>query len=347
MKFTFDVNPVIYSKADFIIFIVSSFQLLPFSPVMTLLSSPSSRSSSDTPSPLDLDADLTTRLQAASRQPPATNCAVLPNSEALGIGVPVHLPSLADEGLLSFTERASSEVVGGGHDTRQLSQQPGKSKNEYPIFPSVKGGRDPSFVSVAGLFDELVPSNDVPSAPLLPSVNLVPFSPSVFMIVDTRGGGATFGGVSTLGIGLPMTLRSRANRTLPKRYIHPVTPAQVKRGGRRSTDVLVRLFLSSSSASVDYCGGEVGRRPNVQACVATFASCLVSSHATKAETFEPGHLYIRISTKAGRLTVYLDPSVSVSVKSNASVGFLLSQEFSVQSWSSLLPRIASSQPRRD
>ena len=117
LKFTFDVNPVIYSKADFIIFIVSSFQLLPFSPVMTLLPSPLSRSSSDTPSPLDLTADLTARLQAATNHPSATDCAVLPNSEALGTGVRAQLPSLAEEGLVSFTEILPSEVVGGGSDT--------------------------------------------------------------------------------------------------------------------------------------------------------------------------------------------------------------------------------------
>ena len=241
LKFTFDVNPVIYSKADFIIFFVSSFQLLPFSPVMTLLPSPLSRSSSDTPSPLDLAADLTARLQAVTNHPSATDCAVLPNSEALGTGVRAQLPSLAEEGLVSFTERAPSEVVGGGRDTGQLSQQPGKSKIEYPVFPSVKGERDPSFVSGAGLLDELVTSDEVPPAPLLSSVNEGPFSPSAFMNVDTRGGVATFGGVSTLGTGRLMTLRSRANCTLPKRYLHPSTPAKVKRGGKRPVDVLVRL----------------------------------------------------------------------------------------------------------
>ena len=175
---------------------------------------------------------------------------------------------------------------------------------------------------------------------LLSSVNAGTFSPSAFMNLDTRVGVATFGGVSTLGTGRPMTLRSRADCTLPKRYIHPSTPAKVKRGGKRPADVLVRLFLTRSSVAIDICGGKVGRRPNVQACVATSGSCLVSSHSNKAETFEPGHRYIQTPTKAGCLMVYLDQSVAVNMLSNASVGFLLSQEFSVQSWLSLLPRIA-------
>ena len=106
-------------------------------------------------------------------------------------------------------------------------------------------------------------------------------------------------------------------------------------------EFLVRLFLLSSSSSVDYCGGKVDRRPNIQACVDPSSSCLLSSHAIKAETFERNHLYIRTPPKFGRLTVYLDLSVSVSDLSDDSPGFLLAQEFSVKFWSSLLPRIVS------
>ena len=62
---------------------------------MTQLISPSSRSSSETSSPSDFASGLTARLQAASFQPLATDCAVLPDFTAFGVGVPSLLPSLA------------------------------------------------------------------------------------------------------------------------------------------------------------------------------------------------------------------------------------------------------------
>jgi len=86
---------------------------------MTQLLSPSSRSSLETSSPSDLASGLTARLQAASFQPLATDCAVLPDSTAFGVGVPSLLPSLAEEGLVSLTDRGSSKV-GNGHDMGQL-----------------------------------------------------------------------------------------------------------------------------------------------------------------------------------------------------------------------------------
>ena len=82
---------------------------------MTRLPSPSSRSSSETSSPLDLACGLTARLHAVSFQPSTTDCAVLPNSTALGADVPSLLLFLAKEGLVSPTERISSGV-GGDHD---------------------------------------------------------------------------------------------------------------------------------------------------------------------------------------------------------------------------------------
>ena len=77
---------------------------------MDRLPYPSSCSSLETSSPLDLASGLTARLQAASFQPSAPDCAVLPDSTALGVGIPPLLPSLADEGLVSssFTDTVSS-----------------------------------------------------------------------------------------------------------------------------------------------------------------------------------------------------------------------------------------------
>ena len=79
----------------------------------------------------------------------------------------------------------------------------------------------------------------------------------------------------------------------------------------------------------------------MQACVALVSTCLVSSHAVKAETFKGKRLYIGTSTKSGRFTVYLDPSVAVNSITDAMVNFLLSFEFPVKFWSSLLPRALS------
>ena len=75
------------------------------------MSSPPSHSSLETPSPLDLASGLTTRLQAASFQLPVTDCAVLPDSVALGAGIPSLFPSLAEEGLVSLSKRVFSRVV--------------------------------------------------------------------------------------------------------------------------------------------------------------------------------------------------------------------------------------------
>ena len=101
---------------------------------MTRLPSPSSRSSSETSLPLDLNSGLTAHLQAVLFQSPATECAVIQNSEALGAGVPSLLPSLTEKGLASFTKKVSFGVVGGGYDTEQLLQQLGKSMNDTCWF---------------------------------------------------------------------------------------------------------------------------------------------------------------------------------------------------------------------
>ena len=92
----------------------------------------------------------------------------------------------------------------------------------------MKGVEDPSSITGADLLSELVSSNDVPSVLILPTSNPVPFSPSVFMNVDTRGGVSTFSGVSNSGNALPMTLRSRSEISLPKHYVHPAIPAKGK-----------------------------------------------------------------------------------------------------------------------
>ena len=93
---------------------------------MTLGSSSISRSSSETSSPLGLASSLTAHLQAASIQPSAPDCAVLPDSTLSRIGVPSLLPSLAEKGLAtSFTERDSS---GGVNDRGEVQlARPGES----------------------------------------------------------------------------------------------------------------------------------------------------------------------------------------------------------------------------
>ena len=79
---------------------------------MTRLPSPSSRSSSETSFTLNLASSLEDSLQAESSQLSATNCAVLPDSAPLGIGIPSLLPSLAEEGLVSaLTEKIFGVVV--------------------------------------------------------------------------------------------------------------------------------------------------------------------------------------------------------------------------------------------
>ena len=82
-----------------------------FELVMTRVPIPSSRFSSESISPLDLAPGLTSRFQATSFQPSTSDCAVLPDSTALGAGVPPSLLSVAEEGLALSVERVSSEVL--------------------------------------------------------------------------------------------------------------------------------------------------------------------------------------------------------------------------------------------
>ena len=56
----------------------------PFGLVMTRVPIPSSRSSSESTSPLDLASGLTSRFQVTFFQPSTSDCAVLPNSTVLG-----------------------------------------------------------------------------------------------------------------------------------------------------------------------------------------------------------------------------------------------------------------------
>ena len=104
-------------------------------------------------------------------------------------------------------------------------------------------------------------------------------------------------------------------------------------------DVLVRVFFANPS--VTHCGGKVGRGVNFQACVTPASSYLVSSHASKVETFESNRLYILTPSKAGKVTVYLDPSVPTEDMTAEVINFLLAQEFPVKFWFSLLPRTVS------
>ena len=85
----------------------------------------------------------------------------------------------------------------------------------------------------------------------------------------------------------------------------------------------------------------MGKGSNIQVCVAAASACHVISHVTKAESFEGDHLFIRTLVKAGRTTIYLDPSVSAETMTKAAVNYLLSLECPVKFWSSLLPRVVS------
>ena len=132
---------------------------------MTSLPSPSSRSSSETSSPLDLASGLTARLKTASFKPLAPDCAVLPDSTVLGVGVP-----LAEEGLVSslITDSVSSGLS-DGLDKVQLDQ-PCKSNLEETSFLREKvgdGGDDLDLVSGAGLLGELIQSKVASSVPSL------------------------------------------------------------------------------------------------------------------------------------------------------------------------------------
>ena len=163
---------------------------------MTLLPSPSSRSSSETSSPLDLDSGLTARLKAASIRPSIPDCAVLLDSAPVRVGFSSLLRSLAEEALVSSFTEGVSPRVGNGHDETQL-KQPGKSISEDQPFIRRKDYDDSGFVSGSSLPDELIKGSEAPSVPLLSSSGS--FSPSTFMDIDTRRGVSTFGGVDQFG----------------------------------------------------------------------------------------------------------------------------------------------------
>ena len=311
----------------------------PFKPVMTRAHIPSSRFSSEFISPLNLDSGLTTRLHAASFQHSISNCAVLTNSTALGNSVLSSLLSVAEERLASPSEHISSEV-GTGHDKVRLTQ-PGKLYYEEKSFLRLRGDDDDDrgLVSGARLLTELTQSVDAPSVQLFSSSES--FSPSTFMGVYTRAGLSTFSGVSQPGGNQDRSsnLRSCSGIKIPSRYLHTVSPAKSKRTNKCVADVLVRLLFSNPA--MVHRGGKVGRGVNFQSCVSPSYSCLVSSHATKAETFECNRLYILTPSKSGRVTVYLDPLVSTEDMTAEVLNFLLAQELSVKFWSSFLLRTIS------
>ena len=139
-----------------------------------------------------------------------------------------------------------------------------------------------------------------------------------------------------------MSLRSRSDISIPGRYIHPTTPSKIKRGNKQVEDVCVRLLLVDLNVELDhYCGGKLGRGSNMQVCVAPVSTCLISSYGDKADTFEVKRLFIRTSAKSGRVTIYLDPYISVENMTEAIINFLLALEFPVKFWYSLLSRVVS------
>ena len=87
---------------------------------MTRVPIPSSRSSSESTSPLDLASGLTSRFQATSFQLSTSDCVVLPNSTVLGASVPPSLLSVAEKRLVLPSERVSSEV-GSGYDKVRMT----------------------------------------------------------------------------------------------------------------------------------------------------------------------------------------------------------------------------------
>ena len=244
---------------------------------------------------------------------------------------------MVEEGLGSPSERVSSGVGNDGDKIRLT--QPGKSDFEGKPFLRLRGDDNLGLVLGSRLLTEFTQTADVPSVPLFSGSES--FSPSVFMSVDTMVGVSTFGGVTKLGDtqGRPLNLRSRSSISIPSHYLNPVTLTKSKRVDKRVADVLVRLFFSDSL--VIHCGGKMSRGVNIQVCVAPASSCPVSSHATKAETFESNRLYIMTPSKSGRVKAYLDPSVSTTDMSKEMVNFLLAQEFPVKFWFSLLPRTLS------
>ena len=164
------------------------------------------------------------------------------------VGFSSLLRSLAEEVLVSSFTEGVSPRVGNGHDETQL-KQPGKSISEDQPFIRRKDYDDSGFVSGSSLLDELIQGSDAPSVLLLSSSESD--SPSTFMNIDTRGRASTFGGVDLFGDNRPMILRSRSDISIPGRYVHPMTPAKVKKRSKRVAEVCVRLFLADLNVGLE------------------------------------------------------------------------------------------------
>ena len=102
--------------------------------IITCLPSPTSCSSLETFSPLDLASGLTVRLQAALIQPLALYCAIIPNSTMLRVGVPSLFPSLIEVGLVSYFTKIVSSGIGNDRDEVQLAQPGESNSEEQPFF---------------------------------------------------------------------------------------------------------------------------------------------------------------------------------------------------------------------
>ena len=158
-------------------------------------------------------------------------------------------------------------------------------------------------------------------------------SPSVEF--GTAGGGSALASATWFSLW--------TNIPTPDRYNAFVKTGATTTGIKSAT--LVKLFLVPvGSLGNTLCGGRIGES-GLQAYISSTSpsssGCAIQRHAVKETRLMEGNMYIPASSSFVKLSVFLEPSLSVTTLPPSKVQYLLLEERSAKAWTSLLPRITS------
>ena len=158
-------------------------------------------------------------------------------------------------------------------------------------------------------------------------------SPSVEF--DTIGDGSALASATRFSL--------RTNIPAPGRYNAFVKTGATTTGIKSAT--LVKLFLVPvGSLGNTLCGGRIGES-GLQAYISSTSpsssGCAIQRHTVKETRLMEGNMYIPASSSFGKLSVFLEPSLSVTTLPPSKVQYLLLEERSAKAWTDLLPRITS------
>ena len=291
------------------------------------LSSPSESSNSNT------GAGLLARLQVASLQSKDNDRAGFSGPPVSSSSVPF-IPSLKNESpiLSTLNERSVEDEITNG---KRSGSQLGESFLEEVVLDTNTGlksfsGHIGVTASVEIIFEDLSPVTAPVDDQFASSLESMGRPRVEFGEQGGLEGQAAFGRLSSSS---EIQLRDCSVISVPSRFIR--TPS-VKRETRRVTvkwdmDPQVKLCMQTRS------GGIVGFA-KIHACVDE--GCNMKKHAIKEHQLLTDRIHIR-NSQVGGVGVYLHPSVVIHEVNEDFLRSLLTQERTVDAWSSLLSRLPS------